>query len=507
MLAIGRAYRPKSSGALSEALPLDEAFAKAQDNLEALAKGSDIFAAHLEMLCDPMLMETIEGHISEGSEPVLAVEEACDEICAMFEGIEDEYLRERVSDVRDVCVRLVGLMRGDTSNPYESMPEGSVVVAEEILPSDTARMDMSKVVGFVTRKGSATSHVCIIARTYGIIALTGVEDVSSINDGDLLILDSESGLVAINPSDDVLSEYQSFILSSAPESSCVSDSSPVLVDGRLRCVCANVFNAAEVRMAMRAGAHGVGLFRSEGLFFSSEDGFPSEQMQFEEYRDAALTCGDKPLTIRTLDVGGDKPLPYFPMPSEPNPFLGMRGVRVSLANKDMFLTQLRAVLRAAVYGNVRIMFPMVTSVEEFLQARSCLDEAASQLSGLGVEFRSDIPVGVMIETPSAVFVAPSLAEKADFFSIGTNDLTQYVMAADRGNASVSSLCNPSSEAVMNAISATIEAAHSAGIECCMCGEFAADLSATKILVEMGLDSFSVSVPSISALQALIRTMA
>lgn len=505
-MVIGPAFVPKASDALSERLSFDQALKEATAQLERLSLSSDIFAAHLEMIQDPMLEDSVGEFVGEGISEREALDRACGQICEMFSQIDDEYLRARVSDVRDVCSRIADLMDGKRANPFEGMPQGAIVVAKEILPSDTAKMDLTKVAAFVTQEGSSTSHVCIIARTYGILALTGFDTWRSVKDGDVLVLD-DMNVVAVNPCESDLALYMARAEKLSHPVSDVENIGPILVGGLTRRVYANVFNAQEVRLAIGSGAHGVGLFRSEGIFFAAEGGFPDEQTQFEQYRDAAIACQHKPLVIRTLDIGGDKPLPYCQMPSEKNPFMGMRAIRFSLAHPEIFRVQLRAILRASIVGNVKLMFPMISSVDELESAMRQLEIAKQELKERGEEYDANMPVGIMIETPAAVLLADRFAKMVDFFSIGTNDLTQYMMAADRGNEAVSYLCKPSSEPISTAITMVIEAAHTAGIECCMCGEYASDPSALDFLLEAGLDSFSVSIPQISVILREIQDRA
>ena len=453
----GPAYiysRTASSGAVRS---FDDAFSLVHASLETAAAGNPVFAAHLEMLEDPLLRETYETELGFGMGPLEALDEACRSVCLMFSGIDDEYLRARVDDVRDVFGRLREAMCGGTEE--REIPAGSIVVAEELLPSDLAKLDLSGVAGILSERGSSTSHVCIIAHARGIPVQLGTA-VSGIGNGDMVTVDDPSlsaaaGIVA-----------------------------KVRAAGRK--VYCNAGSLDEVRAAMAAGAEGIGVLRTEFLFMG-RDAMPTEEEQRALYSDALKACSGKPLIIRLLDVGGDKALPYLPMPAEDNPYLGVRGVRFLLEHTELLETQLRAIAGAAsaVPGSqARIMIPMVCTVEEVRRVREMLVSVAGE----------DAPValGIMIETPAAVLNAAELASVCDFFSLGTNDLTQYVMAADRGNAAVSALYDPFSPAVRRAVAMAVEAAHDAGIPVGICGELASDPAATDWLLAAGLDSLSLS---------------
>ncbi len=459
MKAVGPAYiwtRAASSGAVRS---FDEAFELVRAELAAACRsgeaGGAIFAAHLEMLEDPMLRESVEAELAAGKQPLEALDAARDGICAMFSGIDDEYLRARIDDVRDVFGLLREAMTGGAVR--REIPAGSVIVAEELLPSDTAKIDFSRVAGIICHRGSTTSHVCIIAHAMDVPIRVGA-DISGIREGDMVEVDDPS------------------------LGSSAGIAAQVRAAGRK--VYVNVGSIPEVSAAIAAGADGIGLFRTEFLFMD-RDSMPSEDEQRAMYREALEACAGRPLTIRTLDVGGDKSLPYLPVPSEDNPFLGLRGIRFSLAHPELLETQLRAIAGAAsdVPGSQpRIMIPMVCSVDEVRQVRRMLEPLAGET----------IPLGIMVETPAAVLCAAELAAECDFFSIGTNDLTQYVMAADRGNAAVVYLYDPLSPAVRRAIALSVDAAHAAGIPVSVCGELASIPAATDYLIAAGIDGFSLS---------------
>ena len=491
-------YRGNSAG--THVMSIDEAFEAERERLKALSVDNDIFAAHLEILDDPMLSDAIEEHLAGGENPLEAVASACDDIVSMFSSIDDEYLRARVDDVKDVCRNLESRLAGNSSGSLD-IPEGSVVVADEIFPSDTSRMDLSKVSAFVTRKGSVTSHVCIIATSRGIPVALGV-DVDRIDEGDYLIVDGDAGEVAVNPSEEEMTKLAISREMNEVEAEIILE--PVEYQGHIVNVYGNAGSVEDVARAMAAGADGIGLFRTEFVFMHSEE-YPAEEDQFEIYRDAARLCGDKPLTIRTMDIGGDKQLPYLKMEPEDNPFLGVRGIRLCLANPDIFKIQLRAILRAGSYGNIRILIPMVTTSAEIDRVRGIIEECKAELSAEGKEFDNAIPLGAMVETPASVFAGGSIAQKVDFFSIGTNDLTQFIMAADRGNSGVSMLYDHRDTAVRNALEVVVANAHKAGIKAGICGEAASDPEFAEFLLEAGIDSLSISSPAmIPVIKRLIR---
>ena len=466
---------------VAEAGRFHAALERAKAELSALAEGEAVFAAHLEMAGDPMLAGLVEGriaekHLSAGQ----ALGEACEEVCGMFAALDDDYLRGRTDDVRDVCARIRRVLSGETAHdPFAGLAPGTIVVADELTPSDTAQMDFSRVAGLVTAHGS----------------------------GDRLIIDGERGELIVDPDPATGRKYAARLESLRQDAfRCAADAQAPAVTpaGRRITVLGNAANVDEVRRALDAGAEGIGLFRSEFLYMQGP-ALPDEETQFAAYRAAAELCGARPLTVRTLDIGGDKALPYMHFEPEENPFLGWRAIRVSLAMPELFRTQLRALLRASAFGNVRVMFPMIASVGEFRAAKAVVETCMAELDAEGVAYDRDIALGVMIETPAAVFIADELAARARFFSIGTNDLTQYVMAADRGNPRVAYLCDAFDPAVQRSIGMVLDAAHRAGIEAGMCGELAADPRATQRLVALGLGEFSVGPPAIAPLKHRIRT--
>lgn len=494
-VAVGKAFFPGGShlsaphGADGAAATLDEAFNKERNRLEALAAESDIFAAHLEILEDPTLRESIEACIRRGMAPAAAVDEACSSICAMFKEIDDEYLRARVDDIRDICANLRrSLDPGAGRDPWEGLPDGAVIVSEELFPSDLAGLDFSRVRALVTCKGSLTGHVFIIARGKGVPAVTGI-DISQIHPGDKLLVDGAKGEVIIEPSEAEL-DRTGALVSGLSGVCAIGQESRWNVrysrpDGSRVAVLGNAANADEVSAAIEGGAEGIGVFRTEFMFMAAKD-FPSEEVQFEWYSEAVRRCKGKPILFRTLDIGGDKALPYWPLEKEANPFLGVRGIRLSLRRPEILRAQLRAMVRASAFGPVKIMIPMVVSPSEVVAVRTILNEAVRDLDP-----DRAVPLGIMVETPAAALTARSLAEVSDFFSIGTNDLTQYILAADRMNDSVSDIYNPLHPAVLEAVRLTVEAAHEAGIPVGVCGEMAADPVAAKALANLGVDYLSI----------------
>ena len=512
-VAIGRVWRYRAGAYASsgwvvpsgerpaEQSRFDAAVAAAEGELEKLAAANEIFAAHLELAADPMLMENVAEKIAEGMTAADAVHAASGELAALFAQIDDEYLRARADDVRDVCRRILRQLVPSETDPFAAIPDGSILAADELAPSDTARIDFSRVRGVVTRCGSATSHLAILARNRNLPAVVGLgDDFDRLDDG-------TAGELLIAPDEHTAAEYRRR-MEEAEARSAAADayaSQPVTTrDGRVLAVLAKAGSVDEVERAIRSGADGIGLFRSEFLYMQRQDGFPDEQVQTAAYARAAELCGGRPLVIRTLDIGGDKSLPYYRFPEEENPFLGWRAIRVSLELRDMFRTQLRAILRASARGGVRVMFPMIVSLAELRDALALLEECKEELRRQEVPFDDRIPVGVMIETPAAVFMADELAAEVDFFSIGTNDLTQYVLAVDRGNRRIAAMYDTLHPAVVRAMRLTVDAAHRHGCEVGICGEFAGCAAHAELLVGLGFDELSVAPPSVPAVKERIR---
>jgi len=483
-----------------------QAVEKTVEALRPLARGNAVFAAHLDMAEDVTLTEGVEEKISAGKCAQWALEEQMKETCALLESLEDDYLRERAADVKDVCRRMMGFLKGMEDDPFREICEEVILFARELHPSDVAKMNFRYIRGMVTETGSTTSHVAILARSMEIPVLMGLEGVlQKAEKGLEVILDGNRGLLLLSPDEKTKQAYREKRKAEQEMKQKLKEMNrlpAVTTDGRQVHLYANVGSLKDVEMAKKHGAEGIGLFRSEFLYMESSR-FPTEQEQFEIYRKAAEIL-KKPVTIRTLDIGGDKALPYYRFEKEENPFLGWRAIRFCLDMRDVFKTQLKAILRAAAYGEIRIMYPMIVSVEEFRTANNLLEECKRELRDRGVLFRESIQTGIMVETPAAVFLASELAKEVDFFSIGTNDLTQYILAADRGNQKLSKLYDPFHPAVLRAVQRVIDAGHKAGIEVGMCGEFAGDERAVALLLGMGLDEFSMVSAEIAAVRYQVR---
>jgi phosphotransferase system enzyme I (PtsI) len=485
----------------------EEAVTTAEAELNILAGTNDIFKAHLEMVKDIALKE---GVISKVKEQRMSAEAALnatvEEFLLIFESMDDEYMRERAADIKDISYRLMCALKGVKVNPFESISEEVVLVAQDLTPSDTASLDLKYVLGFITQEGGVTSHVSIMAKGLGIPALVGVEDVlKKISHGDMIILDAEKGNIFIQPDEDTLELYLTLRKEQQKrqeELEKMNHLPSVTKDGRTVHLCANVGGIKDIKKALKYKLDGVGLFRSEFLYMENTH-FPTEEEQFEVYKEAAQICG-KEVTIRTLDIGGDKELPYYEFEKEENPFLGWRAIRICLDRRDIFKTQLRAILRASAFGILRIMFPMIISLEELREAKEVLKECKEELRQQGIAFDHNIEVGMMIETPASILLIEEFAKEADFFSIGTNDLTQYLLAVDRGNKKISGMYNSFHPAVVRSIKRVIEAGHRNKIKVGMCGEFASDERAVKLLLGLGLDEFSMSAAEIVNVKYAIR---
>ncbi|WP_250440983.1 phosphoenolpyruvate--protein phosphotransferase [Caballeronia sp. AZ1_KS37] len=487
---------------------LDAAHHEARQQIEALKANltdpskAQILDAHLELLDDPDLTDAAIAGISDGKSAGFAWRAAFETQASNLERVDNALLRERAGDIRDVGRRVLALLAG-VKQAHIDVADESILIAEELSPSDTASLDRSKVLGFCTTTGGATSHVAILARSLGIPAICGIdEDALQLPDGTLVVLDGSHGSLRRNPSADDLAKARERIdrqTKKREEEKVAASKQAVTADGHRVEVVANIRNAQEARDAVAAGAEGVGLLRSEFLF-DNRDTAPSEDEQAAEYCAVAEALGrERPLVVRTLDVGGDKPLSYLPLPKEDNPFLGLRGVRVSLDRPDMFRTQLRAILRAAPIGNLHIMFPMVASIEEVRAAKRLLQEEAGD--------RIDsIKVGVMIEVPSAALIAEPLAREVDFFSIGTNDLTQYTVAMDRGHPKLAKQADALHPAVLRLIGMTVDGAHKHGKWVGVCGGIASDAMAVPVLVGLGIDELSVSVPAVGSIKAQLARL-
>lgn len=469
-----------------------------------------VFESHTMLLDDPEFVGAIEGNIEANMiNAEKALKDVVDTYIGIFESMEDEYMKERAADVKDVGNRILNNLLGKSTDAMEILGNNAVIVAHDLTPSDTAGLDKSKVVAFLTDIGGRTSHSAIMARTLEIPAIVGLGDITdSVKDGDTVIVDGNEGTVIINPSDAQVNEYNAKKVQFEREKEELKKLIEVKTTtkaGKRIEVVGNIGKPEDVHKVLENGGEGVGLFRTEFLYMD-RDGMPTEEEQFEAYKYVAEKLEGKPVVIRTLDIGGDKKLPYLPMPEEMNPFLGYRAIRLCLDRKDIFKVQLRALLRASAFGNIKIMFPMISSVEEFLEAKKILNECKEELKAEGKAFNENLETGIMIEIPAAAVIADEFAKHVDFFSIGTNDLIQYTIAADRMNEKVSYLYNPMHPAVLKLIKMTIEAAHKEGKWCGMCGEMAGDEEAIPILVEYGLDEFSMSASSILRAKQIITNL-
>ncbi|OOE49581.1 phosphoenolpyruvate--protein phosphotransferase [Salinivibrio kushneri] len=468
------------------------------------AKG-DIFSAHSMMLSDPELWQSVESHIQSGMIAEQAWLETLHALAEEYRHAETLYMREREADVHDIARQVMIEMTGAKPQAIE-IQEPSILLAHDLMPSDVAGFDKEKVVGICLSEGGKTSHSAILARAMGIPAMVKAQGcLDAVRSGQMVTLDGFKGHLWFAPSDEIQQalDAQKIEWQNARKSALASAQQVAMTrDGIAIPVLANIGGPNDLENALTSGAEGVGLFRTEFLFQDSE-ALPTEDEQYQVYRDIAAALGDKPLTIRSLDVGGDKPLAAYPMPEEDNPFLGLRGVRLCLKHEALFNTQLRAILKAfQVQPNIQLMIPMVAQVEEVKKVKALLAHQAQQL---GVD-ASKLPVGIMIEVPAAVLNADALAQEVDFFSIGTNDLTQYVMAADRGNTAVAELVNYFEPSVLKAIELTCAAGERAGIPVSMCGEMAGDPNATQMLLGIGLRKFSASASLLPGLKAQIRQL-
>lgn len=460
----------------------------------------EILETHIEFLSDPQIRVDVLEKVSTERKIVSdALIEVITTLVGMFQAMTDEYMRARAADVQDIGDRILKNLGLTVSANNQAIEPGSILIAEDISPSDTIAIDIKNVVGFATQTGGPTSHAAIVAKARGIPAAAGCGiNLSHIQTGDLLILDGLTGEVILHPDHETLTLYiskkEDYLRKSALMKA-LKDVQSSMVDGRKISLVANISEASDMEQVFENGGEGVGLLRSE-LLFMGRDSFPGEDEQFDFYKKVALKSQNKPVTIRTIDIGGDKQLHYFGLPQEQNPFLGYRAIRISLDRKDLFIVQLKAILRANVFGDLRIMFPMISNVQEIREAKKVLEAAKAELINEGTTFNSDIQVGIMIEIPSAAVMADILAKEVDFFSIGTNDLVQYTLAVDRMNEKVSALYDPFNPGVLRLISNVIEQGHQHNIHVAMCGELASDPLATLLLIGMGLKEFSMSAVSI-----------
>lgn len=472
---------------------------------------AEIFATHILVLQDEEFVgQALEKVRSESVNAEYALHEVAQQLIDIFSSMDSEYMRERAADFRDVSKRVLAALSGEKSASLNDFESPVVLFAHDLTPSDTAQLDRSKVAGFATNIGGRTSHSAIMARSMEIPAVVGLKNgTETVNNGDMIILDGARGLIIVHPDQDTIAAYEEKkqkFEKRQEEMKLYKDKPTVTLDGKHVELVANIGNPEDALGARNNGAEGVGLFRTEFLYMG-RDNFPTEEEQYQAYTTVAETLGkEKPVVIRTLDIGGDKELPYLELPHEMNPFLGYRAIRICLDQVDLFKTQLRAILRASVHGNIKMMYPMIATLAELRQANAILDETKAELDKEGIAYNKDMEVGMMVEIPAAAIIADQLAKEVDFFSIGTNDLVQYTMAADRMNEKVSHLTQPFNPAVLRLIRMVIDAAHKEGKWAGMCGEMAGNLTAIPILLGLGLDEFSMSASSVLPARVLLSRL-
>lgn len=506
----------------AEEARLDAALAASQDELSVIREkaveslgeeAAAVFDAHLMVLADPEMTGQIKETIrAKQVNAEAALTEVTNMFIAIFEGMDDNpYMQERAADIRDVTKRVLANLLGKKLPNPATIDEESIIVAHDLTPSDTAQLNKKFVKAFVTDIGGRTSHSAIMARTLEIPAVLGTNNITElVKDGDILAVSGITGEVVINPTEEQIAEFKAAgeaYAKQKAEWAQLKDAPTVTADGKHFELAANIGTPKDVEGVNDNGAEAVGLYRTEFLYMDSQD-FPTEEDQYEAYKAVLEGMNGKPVVVRTMDIGGDKELPYFDLPKEMNPFLGYRALRISISEtgNQMFRTQLRALLRASVHGKLRIMFPMVALLTEFRTAKGILEEEKAKLVAEGVAVADDIEVGIMIEIPAAAMLADQFAKEVDFFSIGTNDLIQYTMAADRMNEQVSYLYQPYNPSILRLINNVIKAAHAEGKWAGMCGEMAGDQTAVPLLVGMGLDEFSMSATSILRTRSLMKKL-
>lgn len=472
---------------------------------------AEIFEAHLLVLEDPELVDSAISKIrDEKVNADYALNEIKEMFVAMFESMDNEYMRERAADIKDVTNRVLRHILGIKVVDLAGLDEEVVLIAHDLTPSDTATMNKSMVLGFLTDIGGRTSHTAIMARTLEIAAVVGLDDITKkVKDGDYIVFNGDTGEVIVNPDEETKAKYASLkekFEEYRKSLELLKGQESITTDGRHVELAGNIGSPNDVSGLIKNDAEGVGLYRTEFLYMDKEDAFPSEEEQYEAYKAVLEGMNNKPIVIRTLDIGGDKELPYFEMEPEMNPFLGYRAIRLCLDRKDIFKTQLRALYRASVHGKLRIMFPMISSLEELLSAKEVIKEVLAELDAEKIAYSNDVEVGMMIEIPSAAVISDILAKHVDFFSIGTNDLIQYTCAVDRMNQKISHLYNQFNPAVLRLIKMVIDNAHKEGKWVGMCGESAGDQRMIPILLGFGLDEFSMSPISILPARKLINSL-
>lgn len=458
-------------------------------------KEAEILEGHLVMISDPSMAGEMSKMIASGQCAEAAIEAVCDMFIGMFSKMDDDMMRQRASDISDVKTSLLKILLGIQDIDISKVAPGTILVAKDLTPSMTSQINKDNVVGIITEVGGKTSHSAILARALEIPAVLSVPDITTlVEDKNTAIVDGTEGCIYINPDGDVLSSYirkrEDFIKKQSELKSFIGKETATSDGTKLELFC-NIGTPKDAKKAIECDGEGIGLFRSEFLFMDNTH-MPTEDEQFNAYKEAATTMGGKPVIIRTLDIGGDKDIPYLGMKKEENPFLGYRAVRYCLGNKDSYMIQLRAIMRASAFGKIKIMIPLVTCVEEIRAVKELVNEIKKDFDANGIDYDKNIEVGCMIETPSASLIADILAKEADFFSIGTNDLTQYTMSVDRGNADVAYLYSTFQPSVLRSIKHIIECGNNAGIPVGMCGEAAADPLMIPLLISFGLTEFSVN---------------
>lgn len=481
---------------------------------EALEKlGADkaaIFEAHSMILEDPELITQVDNKIkNEKVNAEAAVKDVIDSFIAIFEAIDDEYMRERAADIRDVGTRVLKNLMGIEIVNLANLSEEVILVVHDLTPSDTATMNKEKVLGFVTNIGGRTSHTAIMARSLEVPAIVGLKDIThQVKNGDIIAFDGDEGIGYINPSQELLKEFQEKkekYEDIRRQLTLLKEKPSITIDGRRVEIAGNIGTPKDADGVLENGGEGIGLYRTEFLYMNRSN-MPTEEEQFEAYKEVLEKMEGKPVIIRTLDIGGDKELPYLDLPKEMNPFLGYRAIRICLDQTEIFKVQLRALLRASVYGNLKIMYPMISSVEEVRAANKILDEVKGELDVANISYSKSLEIGIMIEIPAAAVIGDLLIKEVDFFSIGTNDLIQYTTAVDRMNEKISYLYEPFHPAILRMIKMVIEHAHNGGKWAGMCGEMAGNPKLVPILLGLGLDEFSMSASSILPARKVINEL-